>query len=84
MLVSIFFSTTVKPKNSKGDVTGTENLIREKVNRLECRISSLETVVNPETIQMKTDRDLQLLTKQISFLSRRLDQADQAEWIKKT
>jgi len=74
----------VKPRpGSKGYVSGTEELIREKVSRLESRISSLETVVNPETIQMKTDRDLQLLTKQISFLSRRLDEADQAEWIKK-
>jgi len=74
----------VKPRpGSKAYVSGTEELIREKVSRLESRISSLETVVNPETIQIKTDRDLQLLTKQISFLSRRLDEADQAEWIKK-
>ncbi|CAL8109359.1 unnamed protein product [Orchesella dallaii] len=74
----------VKPRRSQGCVTATEELIREKVSRLESRIASLEAVVNPETIEMKTDRDLQLLTKQITFLSRRLDEADQAEWIKKT
>lgn len=74
----------MKPQASKSDGNVTEDLIREKYFRLESRISSLETVVNPETMQLKTDRDLQLLTKQISFLSKRLDEADQSEWIKKS
>jgi len=72
----------IKPKHTENFVS--DNLIREKVSRLENRISSLEQSMDKTTIDMKTERDMQLLTKQISFLSRRLEEADQAEWIKKT
>jgi len=61
----------------------TGDLIQEKVKNLETRISSLESIVNQETIDVKTERDLQILTKQMTFLSKRLDEADQLEWTKK-
>ena len=75
------FALIVKPKHHED--FSSDGLIREKVYRLESRISSLETSMDETTLQQKTERDLQLLTKQISFLAKRLDEADRAEWIKK-
>jgi hypothetical protein len=59
-------------------------LVRQKVKELEIRLSSLENEADPAKISAKTERDLTVLTKQITFLGRRLQEADQAEWIKKS
>ncbi|CAG7836344.1 unnamed protein product [Allacma fusca] len=72
----------IKPKHHEDFAS--DGLVREKVSRLENRITSLEETMDETTLQLKTERDLQLLTKQISFLARRLEEADQAEWIKKS
>lgn len=81
MMNTLFFA--VKPHISEGPLCTTEVLLRKKVKELEGRISCLEAVADPSITSAKTERDLQLLTKQITFLAKRLGEADQAEWIKK-
>ncbi|OXA46700.1 uncharacterized protein LOC110855966 [Folsomia candida] len=73
----------VKPEILEGP-SNTDILMRKKMADLGIRLASLEAVADPATISAKTDRDLQLLTKQISFLGNRVAEADHAEWIKKT
>jgi hypothetical protein len=61
-----------------------DSLIRQKVNQLEARIEFLEKAMDPATIDAKTEMDLELITQQISLLTKRMELADQAEWIKRT
>jgi len=72
----------VKPKTKENFTY--DNLIREKVHRLEARIESLEKAMDPAVIDAKTEKDLELVVQQISLLTKRMELADQSEWIKKT